>query len=101
MTHANLVKLQPTWLRVPRIWKKRPRLLYNDSNDCLPLGFNGEPIHLLDGEGTKWESVTSPSVTITSLRYTNLVEVFMEGNSLVNLEYGNLNCSSGKNSRGV
>ena len=54
--------------------------VWDDSNDCLSLGFNGEPIHLLDGEGTKWESVTSPSVTITSLRYTNLVEVEVEGN---------------------
>ncbi|XP_050281189.1 uncharacterized protein LOC126722075 [Quercus robur] len=54
--------------------------IWDDSNDRLSLGFNGEPIHLLDGEGTKWESMTSPSVTITRLRDTNSVEVDVEGN---------------------
>uniref|UniRef100_A0A7N2MP19 Late embryogenesis abundant protein n=1 Tax=Quercus lobata TaxID=97700 RepID=A0A7N2MP19_QUELO len=54
--------------------------IWDDSNDRLSLGFNGEPIHLLDGEGTKWESTTSPSVTITRLRDTNSVEVEVEGN---------------------
>ncbi|KAK9999541.1 hypothetical protein SO802_019144 [Lithocarpus litseifolius] len=54
--------------------------IWDDSNDRLSLGFNGEPIHLLDGEGTKWESVTSPSVAITRLRDTNSVEVEVEGN---------------------
>nr|POE71203.1 hypothetical protein CFP56_29035 [Quercus suber] len=54
--------------------------IWDDSNDRLSLGFNGEPIHLLDGEGTKWESMTSPSVTITRLRDTNSVDVEVEGN---------------------
>nr|POE71207.1 hypothetical protein CFP56_29039 [Quercus suber] len=54
--------------------------IWEDSNDRLSLGFNGEPIHLLDGEGTKWESMTSPSVTITRLLDTNSVEVEVEGN---------------------
>ncbi|XP_075633871.1 uncharacterized protein LOC142606395 [Castanea sativa] len=54
--------------------------IWDDSSDRLSLGFNGEPIHLLDGEGTKWESMTSPSVTITRLRDTNSVEVEVEGN---------------------
>ncbi|XP_075633870.1 uncharacterized protein LOC142606394 [Castanea sativa] len=54
--------------------------IWDDSNDRLSLGFNGEPIHLLDGEGTEWESMTSPSVTITRLRDTNSVEVEVEGN---------------------
>jgi len=37
---------------------------WDDSVDRLSLAVNGEPIYLLDGEGAKWESMTSPRIAI-------------------------------------
>ena len=46
--------------------------IWDDSNDCISLGFNGELMYLLDVEGMVLESMTSPSVVITNLQYINL-----------------------------
>jgi hypothetical protein len=53
---------------------------WDDSVDRLSLAVNGEPIYLLDGEGAKWESMTSPRIAIKRIRDTNSVEIEVEGN---------------------
>lgn len=53
---------------------------WDDSIDRLSLAVDEEPIHLLEGEGAKWESITSPRVTIKRIRDTNSVEIEVEGN---------------------
>lgn len=54
--------------------------LWDDSVDRLSLSFDGEPIYLSDAEGSKWQSITSPTVTITRICDANSVEVEVEGN---------------------
>ncbi|KAB1227276.1 hypothetical protein CJ030_MR1G029354 [Morella rubra] len=58
----------------------RKTSVWDDSIDRLSLAFNGEPIYLLNGQGTKWQSKTSPVVTITRIRDTNSIEVEVEEN---------------------
>ncbi|KAG2670803.1 hypothetical protein I3760_14G104300 [Carya illinoinensis] len=58
----------------------RKTSIWDDSVDRLALGFDGEPIYLRDEESSRWQSMTSPSVTITRIRDANSVEIEVEGN---------------------
>ncbi|KAB1227277.1 hypothetical protein CJ030_MR1G029353 [Morella rubra] len=53
---------------------------WDDSVDRLSLAFDGEPVYVLDGEGTKWQSMTSPNVSITRTRDANSVQIDVHGN---------------------
>ncbi|GMG98462.1 hypothetical protein Nepgr_000302 [Nepenthes gracilis] len=53
---------------------------WNDAVDRLDLSFDGEPIFLPESEGARWQSDSSPPVTVTRSQNTNVVSLEAEGN---------------------
>lgn len=61
----------------------RKTATWNNEIDRLDLAFNGQPISLSEGEGSKWEPISAPGstgVSITRSRDTNAVVIEAEGN---------------------
>ncbi|KAK9939876.1 hypothetical protein M0R45_016557 [Rubus argutus] len=101
----------------------KPTSTWNDTMDRLTLVVDGEPISLLDDEGSYWES---KGLSITRSKNTNAVEIEAEGNFKIKAvvvpirekesgglhkaavsdreksKYANtMNCGSGMDGRGV
>ncbi|XP_030517866.2 uncharacterized protein LOC115731351 [Rhodamnia argentea] len=55
-------------------------LTWDDSVDRLSIAFDGKSVYLPEDEGAKWQSESSPDVSITRLRGTNAVEIEAKGN---------------------
>ncbi|XP_027083823.1 uncharacterized protein [Coffea arabica] len=53
---------------------------WDNAVDHLGLAFDGQPIYLTDGEGAKWQPITTPGVSITRSHDTNSVIIEVEGN---------------------
>ncbi|KAJ6896369.1 flocculation protein FLO11-like [Populus alba x Populus x berolinensis] len=52
---------------------------WDDSADRLSLAFDGEPLNFPGNEGSKWQSTSVPSVSITRISDSNNVVVEVEG----------------------
>ncbi|XP_055960213.1 uncharacterized protein LOC126660480 [Mercurialis annua] len=53
---------------------------WDESVDRLSLSFDGEPLTLLENEGSTWQSSNAPGVLITRSANTNNVIIEVEGN---------------------
>lgn len=56
---------------------------WDDSVDRIAVVFDEKSVFLPEGEGAKWQSTTSPTVTITRTRDTNAVAVEAEENFVI------------------
>ncbi|KAL3752347.1 hypothetical protein ACJRO7_013061 [Eucalyptus globulus] len=53
---------------------------WDNSVDRLSKAFDGQILYLPEAEGAKWQSESSPEVSIMRLRNTNAVEIEVKGN---------------------
>ncbi|XP_050209957.1 uncharacterized protein LOC126660469 [Mercurialis annua] len=53
---------------------------WDDSVDRLSLSFDGEPLALLENEGSTWRSSNAPGLSVTRSSNTNNVIIEVEGN---------------------